>query len=167
MGDVVSVLKDAPGLIEDRVGIGCVRGHEVDGSDIHVGGEGPDVQVVDVDDTGYHGEVVAEQVEVDAGGCGLYEDAQRLIAEAPGPGEDEYADKCCEQRVGVWPVGEDHDEGGYLAALIQLGQSLVGDLTVRGIGRGLREQPILRSRLGSNPFQITQSGRYRPLRRVR
>ena len=53
--DVVLVLEDASGLIEDGVGIGCARGHEVDGGDNHVGGEGPNVQVVDVDDTGYRG----------------------------------------------------------------------------------------------------------------
>ncbi len=53
-----------------------------------------------------------EPVEVEAGRCGLDEDAEGLVSQPPGPGKDEKADERSEQRVGVGPTGDDHDQGG-------------------------------------------------------
>lgn len=47
--DPVVVLKEAAGLVENRVGICGGGSHEVDGGDIHLGGECPHVEVVHVD----------------------------------------------------------------------------------------------------------------------
>ncbi len=51
MCDPVLVLEDAAGPVEDRVGIGGSTGHEVDGGHIHLGCEGPHVEIVNVDHT--------------------------------------------------------------------------------------------------------------------
>ncbi len=45
-------LQEMAGPLEDRMGVGAAPRHQVDRCHIHVGGEGPDVEVVDVDDPG-------------------------------------------------------------------------------------------------------------------
>lgn len=49
--DPVILLEDAAGLVEHGVRIGSGAGHEVDGGDVHLGGEGPHMKVMNVDHT--------------------------------------------------------------------------------------------------------------------
>ncbi len=84
MGDPVVVLKDAAGLIKDRMGIGGSSGHEVSGGDVHIGREGPHVEAVDVDHARKRAKFGLELVDVNIGRCGLDQDAEGLVPEPPG-----------------------------------------------------------------------------------
>lgn len=89
MVDPASVPDEVGGLVEDGVGVGGVRRHEVDGRHVHAGGESPHVEVVGVVCSFDPGETPAELVEVEVVGGSLDEDPQRLSPESPCPGEDE------------------------------------------------------------------------------
>jgi hypothetical protein len=78
VGDAILVLESAAGLVEDRVDFGSVLDHEVDGGDVHLGGEGPDVEVMDVNHSRNPGQVGVQLVEVESGGCALDENPECL-----------------------------------------------------------------------------------------
>jgi hypothetical protein len=76
--DVVVGLEEGTGLVEDGVAVGAGADHEVRGRDLHVGRQGPDVEVVDVDDAVEPGEGGVDRVEVGTRRRRLHEDPDGL-----------------------------------------------------------------------------------------
>lgn len=56
--------------------VDALLGHQVERCDLHVGGERPDVQIVDVDDAVERGEIGAHRVAVEPRRRGLHEDVE-------------------------------------------------------------------------------------------
>ena len=74
------------GPVEHQVVVGLGADHEVGGEHVHVGGQGPDVEVVDVDHVVDAVEVVASlPARSTCARSLLQQDPQRLTAEADAP----------------------------------------------------------------------------------
>ena len=70
------------------------------------------MEVVNVDHSGKCRQVPVDPVEIHIERRGLNQDAKRLLSEPHSPRQDEHADKCCKQRIRVWPARQNHDQGG-------------------------------------------------------
>ncbi len=86
VGEAVALVEQLASLVEHGVGVGADAHHEVGGGDLHVGGEGPHVEIVDVDHSRDAGEILLEPGHVEPRGGGLDEHAQRFPTDAEGAG---------------------------------------------------------------------------------
>ena len=92
VGDPIVVLKDVSSSIIHRMGIGGGTGHEMDGGNVHLGGERPNVKIVDVEHTRDRAKFGLKPIQTDTLRRSLDEEAERLVSEPPSPGKDEQAD---------------------------------------------------------------------------
>ena len=88
-----------PSTTEHDLGVAAVVDGDVGGEHVHVAGERPDVEVVDVADTVDLGQSGADGVEVGAGRRGLHEHPHGIAPQSPGAGKDEQPDRGTDGRI--------------------------------------------------------------------
>ncbi len=117
--DLEAMLQGVVDFLEDRAGLGegAVADGDVAGESVGVGGEAPDVEVVDTEDAGDLLDGGADLGDLEALGGALEEDVEGLADDAGAGPEDEAGDDEGEDGVDPGEAGEEDasasgDDGG-------------------------------------------------------
>ncbi len=109
--NAVVVSQEAAGSVEHRVCFDIAGRHEVDGSNVHLRGEGPHVEIVNIPDTVHCQEIRPQGVNIKVGWGSLRQNPEGLAPQVPGSRHDEQPNQRREQRIGVAPAGRHRDDG--------------------------------------------------------
>src|SRR5215207_448452 len=112
MGDTVLVGEEAFEFAPAGVAVFVSAYEDMSGEGWKAGGDGPDVEVVDLDYAIGRGHFPANFGGVQVGGCSFEEDVGRVPDELPGAGKDQESYCDADQGVGVTPAREDDNGRG-------------------------------------------------------
>src|SRR5919199_1333805 len=112
VGDVVLTGEEVFEVAPAGVAVLALADEDVGGESREAGGDGPDVEVVDLQHALCAGHPASHLPGIYAlGGC-FEEDVGRVAQELPGASEDQEPDRHADKRVRVAPAGEEEAEGG-------------------------------------------------------
>src|SRR5215211_4948469 len=112
MGDVELLSEELFEFAPAGVAVFLTADEDVGGEGRESRGDGPDMEVVDLDNALGCCHLSADFFGVQATGCRFEQDVCRVSEECPGAAQDQDPDGDADQGVGVAPAGEDDYGGG-------------------------------------------------------